>query len=105
MKLRMNKNGKLYRFKPWSSWYELSVPTTTHQATKFYTVKEIPQPEELFASVPGKICERILTEGLMQITEKKVSNLQGGFRTGKCHVDQIFAIRMLVEKYLGKDRK
>ncbi len=55
-------------------------------------------------SVPGKIYRRILTERLMQLTEKKVNDGQGGFRKGKS-VDQIYAIKMLVEEYLGKDRK
>ncbi len=50
----------------------------------------------------GKIYGRILTDRLMQITETKVSNEQGGFRRGK---DQIFAIKMLVEEYLGKGKK
>ncbi len=36
---------------------------------------------------------RILTERLMQITEKKVGDEQGGFRRGKSCVDQIFAIK------------
>ncbi len=41
----------------------------------------------------------------MQVTEEKVSDDQGGFRRGKSCVDQISAIKMLVEEYLGKDRK
>ncbi len=48
---------------------------------------------------------RILTERLMQITEKKVSDEQGGFRRGKSCVDQMFAIEMLAEEYLGKGKK
>ncbi len=56
-------------------------------------------------SVPGKIYGRILTERLMQVTEKKISDEQGGFRKEKSCVDQIFAVKMLVEDYLGKDRK
>ncbi len=39
------------------------------------------------------------------MTEKKVSDEQGGFRKGKSYVDQIFAIKMLMGEYLGKDRK
>ncbi len=30
---------------------------------------------------------------------------QGGFRKGRRCVDQIFRVKMLVEKYLEKDRK
>ncbi len=56
-------------------------------------------------SVPGKIYGTLLTERLMQVTEKKVSDEQGGFRKGKSCVDQIFVIKMLMEEYLGNDRK
>ncbi len=56
-------------------------------------------------SVPGKLYGRILTERLMQVTEIKVSDEQGGFRKGKSCVDQIFAIKMLIEAYLGMHRK
>ncbi len=56
-------------------------------------------------SVPGKIHGRILIKRLMQVTEKKVSDEQGGFRKGKTCVDQIFVIKMLMEEYLGKDMK
>ncbi len=56
-------------------------------------------------SVPGKVYGRILTERLMEVTEGKVSKEQGGFRKGRGYVDQIFAMKMLVEEYLGKDKK
>ncbi len=39
------------------------------------------------------------------MTEKKVSDEQGGFRKGKSCVDEIFVIKMLMKEYLGKDRK
>ncbi len=41
----------------------------------------------------------------MEATEGKVSEEQGGFMKGRGCVDQIFAIKMLVEEYLGKDKK
>ncbi len=41
----------------------------------------------------------------MKITDKSVGDEQGGFRKGRGCVDQIFAVKMLVEKYLEKDRK
>ncbi len=41
----------------------------------------------------------------MQITEEKLSGEQGGFRRGKSCVDQIFAIKMFIDKYLEKDWK
>ncbi len=56
-------------------------------------------------SVPGKVYGRILIERLMEVTEGKVSEEQGGFRKGKGCVDQIFALKMLVKEYLGKDKK
>ncbi len=40
----------------------------------------------------------------MEVTEGKVSEEQGSFRKGRGCVDQIFAMKMLVE-YLGKDKK
>ncbi len=40
----------------------------------------------------------------MEVTEKKVSEEQEGFRKGRGCVDQVFAMKMLVEKYLGRDK-
>ncbi len=56
-------------------------------------------------SVPGKVYGRILTERLMEVTEGKVSEEQRGFRKGRGCVDQIFAMKCLVEEYLGKGKK
>ncbi len=56
-------------------------------------------------SVPGIVYGKILTERLMEITERKVSEEQGGFRKGRGCIDQIFAMKRLVEEYLGKDKK
>lgn len=47
-------------------------------------------------SDPGKVYGRILTERLMEITEK-VSKEQGGFRKGKDCMNEIFTIKMIVE--------
>ena len=41
----------------------------------------------------------------MEVTEGKVNKEQGGFRKGKGCVDQIFAIKIMVEEYLGKGEK
>ncbi len=41
----------------------------------------------------------------MEVTERKVSEEQGGFRKGRGCVDQIFAMKMLVEEYLGKAKR
>ncbi len=56
-------------------------------------------------SVPGKIHGRILNERMMKITDKSMGAEQGGFRKGRGCVDQNFAVKILVEKYLEKDRK
>ena len=48
-------------------------------------------------SVPEKVYGRVLTERLMKIIERNVSEEQGGFRKGKGCVDLIFAIKMMVE--------
>ncbi len=55
-------------------------------------------------SVPGKVYGRILTDRLMELTQGKVSEDQG-FRKGRGCIDQIFAMKRLVEEYLGKDKK
>ncbi len=56
-------------------------------------------------NVPGKIYVRILDERMMKITDKSVGDEQGGFWNGRGCVDQIFAVKILLEKYLEKDRK
>ncbi len=55
--------------------------------------------------VPGKVYGRSLTDRLIEVSEGKVSKEQGGFRKGRGCVDQIFAIKRLVEEYLEKDEK
>ena len=42
---------------------------------------------------------------LMEVTEGKVSEEQGGLRKGKGCVDQIFGIKMMLKVYLGKNEK
>ncbi len=54
-------------------------------------------------SVPGKVYQRILR--LVEVTEGNVSEEQEGFRKGRGCVDQIFAMKMLAEEYLRKDKK
>ncbi len=49
-------------------------------------------------NVPGKVNGRILTERLIEVTEGKVSEEQGCFRKGRGCVDQIFAVKILVEE-------
>ncbi len=55
--------------------------------------------------MPGKIYGRILNERMMKITDKSVGAEQGGFLKGRGCVDQIFAVKILLEKYLEKNRK
>ncbi len=55
--------------------------------------------------MPGKIYGRILNERMIKITDKNMGDEQGGFRKGRGCVDQIFAVKILVEKYVEKDRK
>lgn len=55
--------------------------------------------------MPGKVYGRILTERVMEVTERKIGEEQGGFRKGRGYGDQIFAIKMMVEGYLGKSEK
>lgn len=55
-------------------------------------------------SVPGKIYGTVLIERLMQVTEK-VSHKHWGFRKGKLCVNQIFAVKLAAEEYVGKDGK
>ncbi len=50
-------------------------------------------------SVPGKVYGRILIERLMEVTEGKVSEEQGGFRKGRGCVDQLFAVKRIVDEY------
>ncbi len=56
-------------------------------------------------SIPGKVYGRLLTERLKEVTDGKVSEDQGRFRKGRGCVNQIFAMKRLVEGYLGKDKK
>ncbi len=56
-------------------------------------------------SVPGKKYGRILTERMMETTEGKVSEEQGGFRKRRGCIDRVFSIKRLVEEYLRNDKK
>ena len=50
--------------------------------------------------MPKNIYKRVLTKRLMQITEWKVNEEQGGFRKGIGFVEQIFAIKVMGGKEL-----
>lgn len=49
------------------------------------------------------VCES--TDSVMEGTKCRISKEQGGFRKGRGSVDQIFVVRMTVEKYLVKGKK
>ena len=50
-------------------------------------------------------CMGVLTEKLMEVTARKVSEEQGGFRKGKDGVGQILAIKIMIEEYFWKNEK
>ncbi len=53
-------------------------------------------------SVVGKVYGRVLIERIRSKTESVIGEEQCGFRSGRGCVDQLFAVRQIVEKYLGK---
>ena len=56
-------------------------------------------------SIPGKLYGRVIIERVIECTEEQLSEEQGGFRRGRGCVDQVFALRSIVEKYLEKKRE
>ncbi len=56
-------------------------------------------------SISGKVYGKVIIERVQRLTEKKISEEQGGFRKGSGCVDQIFSFRMVVEKILAKGKK
>ncbi len=55
--------------------------------------------------MPGKIYGRVLHERMMEITDKRVGDEQGGFWKGRGCMNQIFTVEILMEKYHEKYRK
>src|SRR5678816_1578033 len=56
-------------------------------------------------SVVGKVYGRILIERVRGLTEGRMGEEQGGFREGRGCVDQVFTLKMLVEKSLERKGK
>ena len=56
-------------------------------------------------SIAGKVYGKIVIERVQKITESSISEEQGGFRKGRGCVDQIFSLRMIIEKMLVKGKK
>jgi hypothetical protein len=55
-------------------------------------------------SVVGKVYGRVLIERIRRETESVIGEEQCGFRSGRGCVDQVFAVRQVVEKYLEKGK-
>ena len=53
-------------------------------------------------SVVGKVYGRVLINRIRDKTENVIAEEQGGFRRGRGCTDQIFIVRQICEKYLGK---
>ena len=56
-------------------------------------------------SVPGKVFARVLVDRIERLTVERMWNVQCGFMKGKGCVDQIFTLRMIVEKCLDVGKK
>ena len=50
-------------------------------------------------SIPGKIYGRVLIRSMIESTKEQVVEEQGGFRSGRGCIDQIFVLKLLVEKH------
>ena len=56
-------------------------------------------------SIVGKVFARVLNERVKVLTGDKVMDEQGGFRLGRGCIDQIFAVKQIVEKIIEKNKK
>ena len=94
------------------AWRQREVPEEWRKATIVLLHKMKDKKSECnsyrgicMLSLPGKVYRTVVTEKLMDVTEK-VNEGQGGFREGKGCIDQIrFAFIKIVEEYIGKGRK
>ena len=55
-------------------------------------------------SVVGKVYGRILINRIRDKTESVIAEVQSDFRRGRGCTDQIFIVRQICEKYLGKGK-
>ena len=55
-------------------------------------------------SVVGKVYGRVFINRIRDKTENVIVEVQGGFRRGRGCTDQIFIVRQICEKYLGKGK-
>ena len=61
-------------------------------------------PTLTLLSVPGKVYATVLDKRIGAITEGKVLEEQGAFRSKRSCIDQIFTVRQLGEKVLAKNK-
>ena len=55
-------------------------------------------------SVVGEVFARVLNDRVKGLTEGSVMDEQGGFRSGRGCLDQIFAVKQVIEKMIEKDK-
>ena len=55
-------------------------------------------------SVVGKVFAKVLNDRVKGLTEGRVMEEQGGFRSGRGCIDQVFAVKQVIEKMIEKDR-
>lgn len=56
-------------------------------------------------SIVGKLYAKALIERVMNETDKKIWDVQAGFRKGMGCMDQVFSLRCVSEKMLAKHQK
>ena len=56
-------------------------------------------------SIIGKVFARVLNERVKVLMVDKVMDEQGGFRAGRGCINQIFAVKQIVEKVVERDKK
>ena len=55
-------------------------------------------------SVLGKVYVRIVSDRVKLLIDELVMDEQGGFRAGRGCIDQVFAVRQVIEKVIKKDK-
>ena len=55
-------------------------------------------------SALGKIYARIVSGGVKILSDELAMDEQGGFRAGRGYIDQVFAVRQVIEKVIEKDK-
>jgi hypothetical protein len=56
-------------------------------------------------SIPGKVFGRIIVRRIHLETSHKIWDVQCGFMSGRGCTDQMFSLKMIVDKYLGVNKK